>query len=76
MTITDDVYSTRETFKDLLANEETKAVIDEYLPGVEDHPMFGMLKGFVVEDLAQIAPDQFNEKMLYALNKELTKVKK
>ncbi|MRH43221.1 DUF4982 domain-containing protein [Aquibacillus halophilus] len=76
LTITDDVYSTSNTFRELLDNTETKAVVDKYLPGIEDHSMFGMLEGFVVEDLAQVAPEQFSDKMLYTLNKELTKVKK
>lgn len=74
--ITDDVYSTRSTFRELLDYEETKKVVDKYLPGIQDHSMFGMLEGFVIDDLAPLAPAQFDKKLLYTLNKELTKIKK
>jgi beta-galactosidase len=76
LTITDDVFSTRCTFGQLFENEEARAVLNKYLTGFEDHPMFGMAQGFVVEDMAQLAPNMFNEKMLYTLNKELTQIKK
>ena len=38
--------------------------------------MFGMAKTMSINNLAELAPEQFNEKMLYTLNKELTKIKK
>lgn len=76
LTITDDVYSTRCTFGDLFKNEESKSVLKKYLGNMEEHPMFGMAQGFIVEDMAQIAPEQFNAKLLYTLNKELTKIRK
>ena len=76
LTITDDVYSTRSSFDQLLENEETKAIIHKYLVGIEEHPMFGMARTMSINNLAELAPEQFNEKMLYTLNKELTKIKK
>lgn len=76
LTITDDVYSTRCTFGQLFENEESKSVLKKYLGNMEEHPMFGMAQGFIVEDMAQIAPEQFNAKLLYTLNKELTKIRK
>ena len=74
--ITDDVYSTRSSIDQLLENEETKAIIHKYLVGIEEHPMFGMARTMSINNLAELAPEQFNEKMLYTLNKELTKIKK
>ncbi|WP_227937737.1 glycoside hydrolase family 2 protein [Alkalihalobacillus deserti] len=74
--ITDDVYSTRCTFGQLMENKEAKAVLTKLMPGFEEHPMFEMAQGFVVEDMAELAPEKFTEKMLYSLNKELTKIKK
>ncbi|WP_332633504.1 glycoside hydrolase family 2 protein [Halalkalibacter flavus] len=76
LAITDDVYSTRCTFGQLIENDEAKAVLKKYMPGFEDHPMFEMAQGFVVEDMAELAPEKFSEKMLYSLNKELIKIKK
>ncbi len=76
LNITDDVYSTRSSIDQLLENEETKAIIRKYLVGIEEHPMFGMARTMSINNLAELAPEQFNEKMLYTLNKELTKIKK
>ena len=63
-------------FEELFKNEETKAVLDKYLAGIEDHPMFGMIQTMTVDTMSELASEQFNEKMLYTLNKELTKIKK
>jgi len=74
--ITDDVYSTRDTFKTLMENEETKAILEKYLGNFTEHPMYGMAAGMQIDFIASMAPEQFTEKMMYTLNKELTKVKK
>lgn len=74
--ITDDVYSTRDTFTALMENEEASAVLEKYLGNFSEHPMFGMTSGMQVDFIASMAPEQFTEKMMYTLNKELTKIKK
>lgn len=74
--ISDDVFSTKSNFKELFANSETKKIMDKYLPGAQENPMFGMVEGLSINELKGMAPDVFNEKLLYMLNKELTKVKK
>lgn len=75
--ITDDVYSTRCSFGELFANEETKAVLNNLLVGFgPDHPMFGMMEGAAINDIATMAEELFTDKLMYALNKELTKIKK
>ncbi|WP_455662811.1 glycoside hydrolase family 2 protein [Pradoshia sp.] len=75
--ITDDVYSTRCTFGELVGNPETKAVLEKYLPGFdEEHPMFAMAEGMTIDTMASISSDMFSEKFIYMLNKELTKIKK
>lgn len=76
LVITDDVYSTRCTVGELFKNEETKAIVTTYLGNVEEHPMFDMMQGFTIDAMSQIASDQFSEKMLYTLNKELSQIKK
>ena len=74
--ITDDVYSTADTFKDLMENEEAKAVLEKYLGNFAEHPMFGMAQGMQVDFIASMDEDLFNEKLMYRLNKELTQIKK
>lgn len=74
--ITDDVYSTRCTFKELMENEECKAVITKYLGDFSEHPMYGMGQGMKVDMIASMAEDMFDEKLMYVLNRELTKIKK
>src|SRR5699024_10338507 len=74
--ITDDVYSTKDNFKTLYSNSETKAIIEKYLPDVEDSEMFNFLAGMNAEDMKGLAPNMFNDKLLFVLNKQLTKIKK
>lgn len=75
--ITDDVYSTRCTFKELFANEEAGAVLTKYLgEDFTNRPTYSMTQGFKIDTLAEMAPEHFTEKLLYALNKELIKIKK
>lgn len=74
--ITDDVYSTRSTFGDLVENEETKAVLRKYMGKLDEHPMFAMTLGMTVEQVASMAKEVYTEKMMYMLNKDLTRIKK
>jgi beta-galactosidase len=74
--ITEDVYSTHCSFKDILKNEEAKAVLTKYLGSFQDSPMFGMLEGMKIDMIASMAEDVFDDKVMYTLNKELTKIKK
>jgi len=75
--ITDEVYSTRCTFKELFENEEAAAVLNKYLgESFRERPTYSMTQGFKIDTLAEMAPQHFNDKLIYALNKELTKIKK
>jgi beta-galactosidase len=74
--ITDDVYSTGCTFNEIMKNDEAKAVLKKYLGNFEESPMYGMMQGMKIDMIASMAEDMFNEKMMYTLNKELTKIKK
>jgi beta-galactosidase len=38
--------------------------------------MFGMAQGMPIDVLASMAEEMFTDKMMYTLNKELTKIKK
>jgi beta-galactosidase len=74
--ITDDVYSTRCTFGEIMRNEEAAAVIKKYLPKLINHPMFAMQQGMTIDLVSTMAGEVFTEKFMYILNKELTKIKK
>ncbi len=74
--ITDDVYSTRCTFNEIMKNDEAKAILKKYLGDFEENSMFVMMQGMKIDMLASMAEDMFNEKMFFSINKELTKIKK
>ena len=74
--ITNDVYSTRCTLKEILENEESKIILTKYLGDFSENPSIAMALGMTIDTLSSMAEDIFNEKMLYTLNKELTKIKK
>lgn len=74
---TDDVYSTRCTFKELFENKDAEDVLNKYLgESFRERPTYSMTQGFKIDTLAEMAPEHFTEKLLYALNRELTKIKK
>lgn len=74
---TDDVYSTRCTFKELFANEDAAEVLNKYLgESFRERPTYSMTQGFKIDTLAEMAPEHFTDKLLYALNRELTKINK
>jgi beta-galactosidase len=74
--ITDDVYSTRCTFGEIVKCDEAKAVLRKYLGPLDEHPSFAMTLGMTIDRVSTLAKDIYNEKMMYMLNKELTKIKK
>ena len=71
-----DVYSTATKIKDLMENEQTKAIMIQHLSKMIENPMFGMAQEMCINDLSQMASDIFTDKFLYVLNKELTQIKK
>lgn len=76
--ITDDVYSSRDTLHDLIANEETKASVLNILGDITKLPMYGMMEGFKLDVLASMDSESvlFNERKIKRLNRELVKIKK
>lgn len=74
--ITDSVYSTRCSFKEIYENPKAKAIMDKYIGDISDKPMYEMIKTMKINSLVSMAEDMFNEKMVYSLNKELIKIKK
>lgn len=76
LVITDDVYSTKYSIGDLMKNEEAKAVVMKHLGDFVEHPMFPMAQGMSFNMMSNMAGEVFTDKLLYLLNKELTKIKR
>ncbi|GFZ33126.1 beta-galactosidase [Clostridium zeae] len=74
--ISDDVYSTSCTFGELIKNEEAKAVLRKYLGKLDEHPSFAMTMGMTIDKISTLAKEIYNEKMMYILNRDLSKIKK
>jgi beta-galactosidase len=74
--ITDDVYSTRCSFGEIMKNKEADAVLRKYLGEYDGHPMFAMTQKMTIDQLSTLARDFYTDKLIYMLNKELTKIKK
>ena len=74
--ITNNVYPTRCTFKEISKDEDGKALITKYLGNFSENTDIGMALGMKSYVIATMAEGMFNEKMMYILNKELTKIKK
>lgn len=72
----EDVYSTSCSFKDIMQNEEAKNVLIKYLGDFTSNPMYSMMEGMKINMVASMAEDMFTEKVMYILNKELSKIKK
>lgn len=75
LVITSDVYSSRDSIGTLMENEETRAVLNKYMGNLEENPMFDMIKSFKIDMIASLS-DDFSDKLLYRLNKELIQIKK
>lgn len=76
LNISDDVYSTKCSVKQLLANEETKKVLEEHLSGLLESDMIGMMEGMSIDQLVDFDSEAFSDKLIFVLNRELSKIKK
>lgn len=75
--IKEDVYSTASTIGELFKNQDTKAILNKYLSGFSDeHPMYEMAQGMSIDMLATMAEEILTEKVMFILNRELSKILK
>ncbi len=72
--IADDVFSTKQPIGILYKNEETREILIRYLGDVSEKPMFGMMEGMTLNALSEMEPELFDEKVMYLLNRELSKI--
>ncbi|MFB3160190.1 glycoside hydrolase family 2 TIM barrel-domain containing protein [Neobacillus sp. 179-J 1A1 HS] len=74
--ITEDVFSTRCTFDEIVKNEEAKAVVEKYMGNLEESPMFEFMRGMTIDQVSIFAKEIYTEKMMFIVNKELSKIKR
>jgi beta-glucosidase len=68
------VLSTASTLRELLANDEARAVIQRTLPDFADSPQLGMTMGMSLLQIAGFAPDQLSPERLAAVDAELRSI--
>lgn len=68
-------WSTATTpLADLLANPETKAVLEKHLPGISTNPEVEPVKGLSLKAIQPYAPDRLPDALLAAIDVDLAKV--
>lgn len=69
-------FSIKDSISIIMEVEAGDDLINKYMKGLVEHPMFEMAKGFSIEGIAQMQPDAMDEVLLYNINKELNKIAK
>jgi hypothetical protein len=68
------VLNTRTLLQDLFQNEQAKAVLEKHVPGLTTNPQIDQAMGMSLRDIAPYAPDTFTEKVLQAIDEDLSKL--
>jgi Beta-galactosidase/beta-glucuronidase len=77
LVITDDVFSTRCTIREMMNHPEARLIVEKYLgANFVDNPMYEMAAGMSMELIAGMASEVFTDKVMYRINKELTTISK
>lgn len=74
--IPDDVFSSASRICDILENEAATSVLNKYFSRLLASPMLGMMKNSSIDDLSKMLDDAIDKKLIFILNKELSKIKK
>ncbi|MBU7591103.1 D-2-hydroxyacid dehydrogenase [Metabacillus halosaccharovorans] len=75
--ITDDVYSIHCTFNELFENKEAEAVLNKYLgESFRERSSYNLVKGITIDKMVDMAPQAMPAKLVFLINKELSKIKK
>lgn len=74
LSIASGVFSINSTFSDIMMNPKARQAMNSILRGIENHPEFHQIQYKSIEEMSRVAPSQFNEKVLYLLNKSLSAI--
>lgn len=67
-------YSIQSTIGDLFDNDQTKAILEQYLPGISSHPQIGMAKGMPLATVAKFSGGLINDDALQNIETALKNV--
>jgi para-nitrobenzyl esterase len=68
-------YSTStSTISDLMANPDTKAVLEKHIPQLISNPQFEQAGGFTLKDLQGFSPESFPDELLAAIDADLAAI--
>lgn len=67
-------YSIESKLGDLLDNEETKAILENAVPGISEHPQLAMGRGFPLTTVIKFTGQQLPEGLLEKVDAELKAV--
>ncbi len=59
---------------ELIANPDTKAVLEKHLPGISTNPQLEQVKGLSLKAIQPYAPDQLPDAILTAIDVDLAKL--
>ncbi|MDP9381800.1 MAG: fibronectin type III-like domain-contianing protein [Chloroflexota bacterium] len=65
------LLSVDTSLRELLADNDARAVIERHLPGFAERPQLGMAMGFTLTQMSALAPDQFPDEALRAIARDL-----
>jgi hypothetical protein len=68
-------FSADTPIGELMADARTKALIDARMPGLEQHPMYEMIKGMSPRQVQPFSEGRITEEMLAQLDKDLAEIK-
>jgi beta-galactosidase len=69
-------FSIKTKISELIEHEETKAILDSFLPGIENHPMYEMIISKSVKVIMDFKADKFPKAVQVAINEKLNKISK
>lgn len=69
-----EVFSTKNTLRQLLENEKTKAFLEVHMAELLAHPMLNMAMDVTLRQLAGFAPDQLTDEVLEKIDAGLAKL--
>lgn len=64
-------YSIESTVRELLGNEATKAILEQYLPGISAHPQIGMASGMPLATVAKFSGGLITDEALQKIQAAL-----
>ncbi|MGL5692763.1 MAG: glycoside hydrolase family 2 TIM barrel-domain containing protein [Peptostreptococcaceae bacterium] len=74
--ITDDVFSTATPMCDILENQDATKVLEKYLTGLMSNPNIKKMGKTSIDDIRKMLDGAFDDKLIFVINKELTKINK